>query len=239
MTSHPTEPDRLDGTLAARDQRIRELEREVKRLAEVLEAEQKAAEALRLALGQHIHRSKNMLAIMQSISHRTICEGRSAGDTRDALTGRLRSLSRAYHLLVVAEGRGAEVGDVIETQLIEVSDRVTAAGPPARLAASGVLTFALAIHELASNAMKHGALRAQGGGVAVGWTYFELGADRYLEVAWSERGGVPPRAPSQYGFGLTLVSSFAEPGGARPNVAFDSEGLNCRLRLSQDVLMAV
>jgi len=238
MTSYPTESDRHNGALAARDARIDELEREVGRLAEALDVEHKAAEALRLALGQHIHRSKNMLAIMQSISHRSICEGRSAGDTRDVLTGRLRSLSRAYHLLVTADGRGAEVGDVIETQLVEVSDRVTAAGPPARLAASGVLTFALAIHELASNAMKHGALRAQGGDVAVGWTFFELGADRYLEVAWVERGGAPPSAPPQYGFGLTLVSSFAEPGGARPNVAFESEGLNCRLRLSQDVLMA-
>ena len=238
MTSSPSEIERLTGELAERDTRIAELLREIEGLRQTLDGEQKSAEAVRMALSQHIHRSKNLLAIMQSIAHRTIGDGRQASDMRDALSGRLRSLSRGYHLLVKDEEQGTELGDVIETQISDVADRVTVAGPATRLAGSAVLTFGLAIHELASNALKHGALRSQGGGVAVGWTFFEVGADRYLEVAWSERGGSPPRAPSQYGFGLTLVSSFTKPGGAISNVAFEPEGLNCRLRLSQDVLMA-
>jgi len=101
-----------------------------------------------------------------------------------------------------------------------------------------VQTFALAIHELAANASKHGALLSPEGVVAVGWTFFEYGADRYLEVAWSERGGTAPKAPAEYGFGLTLVSSFAGAHSPTPNVIFDAEGFACRMRLSQDVLVA-
>jgi two-component sensor histidine kinase len=102
-----------------------------------------------------------------------------------------------------------------------------------------VQTFALAIHELAVNAQKHGALGPDAeGSVAVGWTFFEYGADRYLEVDWTERGLVAPEAPPRYGFGLTLVASFAGGPGLTPNVTFDSNGLRCRMRLSEDVIVA-
>ncbi len=238
MTPSTSELDRLRGELASRDARIEELTREVERLGTALVAQQDVSEALRQSVGQHIHRGKNLLSIMQSIAHRTINEGRSAGEARDALTGRLRCLARAYQLVTTAEGRGTDVGEVIDTQLSDVSDRVTAKGPPARLIASAVQTFALVIHELASNAMKHGALRSREGGVAVGWTFFELGAERYLEVAWTERGGAPPRAPSQYGFGPDAGLVLRGDRWAGADRAFDEAGLDCRLRLSQDLILA-
>lgn len=229
---------RLKGELAARDGQIDELVRESDLLRAAAADERRTSENLRLRVGEQIHRSKNLLAILQSVTRRTVHDGRAIPEARDTLLGRFGALARAYQLVSASNGKGTEIVDVVETELAEVMHRVTASGPPARLASSVVQTFALAIHELAANASKHGALRSPEGSIAVGWTFFEYGSDRYLEIAWTERGGTPPTPPPKYGFGLSLVSSFAGANAEAPNVTFDAEGLVCRMRLSQDVLVA-
>lgn len=232
------ELDRLKRTLARRDAQIADLESEVARVTSVAAEERLRSDGLRARVSEQIHRSKNLLAIMQSIARRTITDGREIPEVRDVLMGRLGSLARAYHLITTADGKGIEIGEIVEAELADVQHRVTASGPPVRLAGSVVQTFALAIHELASNALKHGALGTPDGSVAVGWTFFECGADRYLEVAWSEHGGQQPEAPPPHGFGLALVSSFAGAGGSAPDVTFGADGLTCRMRLSQDLVVA-
>lgn len=229
---------RLRRELAGRDARIDELVRQLDMLAVTAADGRRTSEALRRRVGDQVHRSKNLLSIMQSLVHRSLGDGRELPEARDALMGRLRALSRAYHLSAAADGEGTEVAAVVEAELAGVADRATANGPSARLLGSAVQTFTLAIHELTTNASKHGALRSPDGSVAVGWTFFEYGADRYLEVAWTERGGAPPKAPSQYGFGLALVSSLAGANAPTPNVTFDGDGFACRMRFSQDVFAA-
>lgn len=233
------ELSRLKSELARRDALIDELTREVDSMAAAVAEERRASDALRERVGEQIHRSKNLLAIMQSIAHRTISDGREISEARDVLLGRLRTLARAYHLVTKAEGKGTEINEIVEVELADVQHRVTTSGPAVRLAASAVQTFALAVHELGSNAKKYGALGpASDGTVAIGWTFFECGADRYLEVAWTERGGaVPPPSP-RHGFGLTLVSSFSGARGTAPNITFSEDGLLCRLRLSHDVIVS-
>jgi two-component sensor histidine kinase len=229
---------RLKGELVRRDTLLEELSREVDRATAAAAEERQTSDLLRARLGEQMHRSKNLLAIMQSITHRTISDGRRIPEVRDALLGRLRALSRAYHLVAQADGKGVEINEVVEAELADVHHRVTTSGPHVRLAASVVQTFLLAIHELAANAKKYGALgESSNGSVMLGWTFFEYGADRYLEVAWTERG-VAPKAPPQYGFGLTLVSSFAGTRGSAPNIIFGEDGLLCRMRLSQEVIVA-
>ena len=229
---------RLREDLAQRDAHIDALARKVAQMSEAVAAEQRASDVLRGRVGEQIHRSKNLLAIMQSVARRTFCDGCDISEARESLMGRLRALARAYHLVTAADGQGTEISDVVDSELAEIADRVMASGPSARLTGSVVQTFALAIHELRANAVKHGALRSPGGSVVLGWTFFEHGPDRYLEVDWTERGGAPPTVPSQYGFGLTLVSSFSGAGDARPNITFDPDGLACRMRLSQDMIVA-
>jgi len=225
---------RLKNEMAQRDERIGELSRQIEQMDVAVADERRASDALRSRVGEQIHRSKNLLAIMQSLVHRTISDGRAISDARETLAGRFRALARAYQLITSANGQGVDIADVVEAELADVAHRVTASGPPARLAGSMVQTFALALHELSINATKHGALRSPEGSISLGWTFFEYGPDRYLEVAWTERGGAPPTTPSHYGFGLTLVSSFAGSGASTPNVTFDEGGLACRLRVSQD-----
>ncbi len=200
--------------------------------------ERQKVDVLRSAVGEQIHRSKNLLAIIQSVAMRTLGDGRDIGVAREALTGRLRAMARAHQFLIAANGRGTEISDMVEAGLGGAVHRTTASGPPARLSGSVVQTFTLAIHELASNAAKHGALSRPDGSVAIGWTFFETGLDRYLEVAWTERGGPPVHTPPQYGFGLTLVSLLARSGAGTPAFSFEPDGFACRMRLSQDMILA-
>lgn len=216
--------------------RIETLASEVRRLDGDVAEERRSADRLRAQLGEQIHRSKNLLAILQSVAHRTISDGRSVAEIRDTLMGRFRSVARAYQMIVSAGGQGIALADAVGAQLADIADRVTISGPPVRLAGPVAQTFMLALHELANNARRHGALRSSAGTVSVGWAFFETGADRYLELVWKEHGGEPAAPPVQYGFGLMLVSSFARGGAPTPSITFDGEGLTCRLRLSPDMI---
>ncbi len=204
----------------------------------LLEAEKRAGEALKGIIGEQVHRSKNLLAIIQSIAVRTLADGRDIADAREALAGRLRAMARAYQFLTSAGGKGTEISDIIEAGLGDAVHRATTSGPPARLASSVVQTFALAIHELTANAKKHGALGSPDGSIAIGWTFFENGQNRFLEVAWTERGGPPAHQPPQLGFGLALVSSLARSTSPTPSFVFDPLGFSCRMRLSHDMILA-
>jgi len=230
---------RLKTELARRDALVSDLVEKVDRATAAAAEERRTSETLRARVSEQVHRSKNLLAIMQSIAQRTMSDGREISEARDVLLGRLRTLGRAHHLVSEAGGKGIELADVVEAELADVQHRVATSGPTVRLSASVVQTFALALHELAVNAQKHGALGPDAdGSVAVGWTFFEYGADRYLEVAWTERGIAARQVPPRYGFGLTLVASLAGGPDLRPNVTFDSNELRCRMRLSEDAIVS-
>jgi two-component sensor histidine kinase len=212
---------------------------ELQRLKRELEDEQRLSLTLRQRVNEQIHRSKNLLTILQSVTRRTLQDGLSIPHVREVLIGRQGTLARAYQLVAASDGRGTSVADIVESELGNVLHRVSMSGPAARLSGSAVQTFALAIHELASNAVRYGALRSPEGTVAVSWSLLDNEGDRYLEVTWTERGGSPPPPRPVFGFGLSLVSSL---GGTQtspePNIAFDPAGFACRMRFAQDVLVA-
>jgi two-component sensor histidine kinase/CheY-like chemotaxis protein len=189
-------------------------------------------------VSEEVHRTKNLLAMVQSIALRTLVDGREIGAARQVLVGRLRALSRAYQIVAAAAGKGTDLTDLVEAELGDATPRVRVSGPPMRLSGSVVHTLALAIHELSDNAQRYGALRFPDGLAAVGWTYFERGAERYLEIVWTESGGAPVAAPAHYGFGLSLVSSLAG-STPSPSVQFDDGGFSCRMRLAHDALVLV
>lgn len=208
---------------------------ELTRLRAAADEQAHAAAELKSLVSEQIHRGKNLLATMQSIALRTISEGRDLKEARSALVGRLKALAKAYDLLSTSSPKGVLLGEIVELELGEVANRVSATGPAVRLSGSFAQTFALAIHELTTNAIRHGALCAEGGSVAVGWTLFETGSDRYLEVGWTERGGPPAKGQPRHGFGLTLISSLAASAGDS-NYSFDGEGFACRLRLPSEII---
>jgi PAS domain S-box-containing protein len=186
-----------------------------------------------LRLGELRHRVKNLLAVVRALARRTGTEGRSGEQYRDDLLGRLEALTVAHEL---AFGRdsvdlAALVGRTLEPYAGDRAAVAVATGPAVTLAEAKVQALALVLHELATNAVKHGALSAPGGRVRVGWEVVEAGGVRRLRLRWEERGG--PRVvgpPAARGFGTALVGFVAtrELGGPA-ELTFAPEGLQAEI----------
>jgi two-component sensor histidine kinase len=177
---------------------------------------------------------KNLLAMVRALARRTGTEGRSGEQYRDDLLGRLEALSVA-HELAFGAGGGADlaalVGRILEPYAGDDCAAVTvAAGPPVTLTAARVQALALVLHELATNAIKHGALSVSGGRVRVGWEVEGPDDARHLRLRWEERGGPPVAAPSSPGFGTRLIEAAAtrELGGPA-ELTFAPEGLEAEI----------
>lgn len=177
------------------------------------------------------HRAKNMLASVQAIAGLTQAD--SVPAFVEALTGRLRALARAHTLLSESRWTGADLARLVDEELAAyrsgASGRVRVSGPVVALAPAAAQAFAMVLHELATNAVKYGALSEPGGGVAVEWTSAPNGS---LTLRWTESGGPPTRPPGRAGFGSGLIRMTVERqlGGA---ACFDwrPEGLALELSL--------
>ena len=200
-------------------------------LREEIAEREKAQSHQRLLIHELNHRVKNTLATVQSIamqSLRTV-----AGDEAfDLFTSRLMALGGAHDLLNEQNWEGANLNDVV-LRMVEVHDRVkdgrfSLQGPSVRLPPNKAVAIAMALHELATNATKYGALSAAGGSVAIRWD-LDQGADQ-LTLSWREEGGPEVRPPERRGFGSRLIErSLAAELGGRASMTFAPAGLRCDL----------
>jgi PAS domain S-box-containing protein len=186
-----------------------------------------------LRLGELRHRVKNLLAMVQALAHRTGTEGRSGEQYRDTFLGRLEALVVAHELAFAVED-GADlatiVGRTLEPYAGEHAAVTVAAGPAVTLAGAKVQALALVLHELATNAVKHGALSKPEGRVWVGWKVEKADGIRRLRLRWEERGGPRVEPPAVRGFGTRLIQHAAagELGGPA-ELAFAPEGLEAEI----------
>ena len=205
-------------------------------------AERREAEEVRELLVRELnHRVKNTLAIVQAVADQIHRTGASPTEFQGAFLARLRALARAHDTLTREGWRGAALGDVVRGALEPfgapaggapapgMPARISAEGPPVRLNATAAVALAMALHELASNAAKHGALSAPGGQVRVAWTLDPAA----LELAWTEAGGPPVAGPSaRRGFGSVLLERVvARQFGGELALDFAAGGLRCCVRL--------
>ena len=146
------------------------------------------------------HRTKNLLAVIQAIASASLPHGPS----REAYFGRLHALAVAQDLIMEGDDGGAGVTRLVEQALESFGDRVTIQGPDIKLSASMAQGFALILHELATNAVKYGALSTEGGAVAVEWRLEEQ-SPGLLFFRWRETGGPPAAPPERAGFGTKLL----------------------------------
>jgi PAS domain S-box-containing protein len=154
------------------------------------------------------HRAKNMLSVVDSIAHQTAT--RNPEGFVERFSERVQSLSANQDLLVRNAWNGVEIEDLVRAQLAHFSDligsRIGVHGPKLRFTAACAQAIGLALHELATNAGKYGALSAGMGGVDIRW-----GADRdTFTMSWTERGGPPVSAPRRRGFGTIVMEAMAE-----------------------------
>jgi PAS domain S-box-containing protein len=175
-------------------------------------------EQVHLLMREINHRSKNMLCLVQAIARKTAARDRE--DFIERFTQRIQALAANQDLLVKNDWNGIDVEDLVRTQLAHLLDllgrRITVHGSPVRLNAAAAQAIGLALHELATNATKYGALAADAGRVDVDWRL----ENEIFSMSWIERDGPPVSRPERCGFGHVVVASMVE-GTVGGNVELD------------------
>jgi PAS domain S-box-containing protein len=166
-------------------------------------------ERIELLMREARHRTKNILSLVQAVARQTAAKEQPE-DFIESFTERIQALAANQDLLVKNQWQGADVDDLLRVQLAHFADlvgsRIAVRGPKLRLNAAAAQAVGLAVHELATNAGKYGALSTDAGRVDVSW---QLDGDTYT-MGWIERSGPPVRPPKRRGFGSTVVESMAK-----------------------------
>ena len=168
---------------------------------------------LRLIVSELSHRTKNLMAVVQAISWQTARKSPDLKAFEERFAQRLDALSRSHDLLVERDWRGVLLADLVRAQLEPFLDRaderLAAHGPPLLLVPQGAQDLGLAIHELATNASKYGALSVPGGKIDLGWTIdAAAGGDKSVRIKWREIGGPTVTPPTRKGFGSSVVTGI-------------------------------
>lgn len=188
---------------------------------------------LRLLVNELNHRVKNSLATIQAIAAQSFNGERDMNEAKEAFSNRIVALAEAHDLLTRENWEGAEMHDVAaRVAALHGGDaRFELSGLAVRLSPKTALSLSMALHELATNAVKYGALSTPDGRIQIAWGVApEAGAPR-LDLSWTERGGPPVKAPERRGFGSRLIERglAAELAGAAV-IDFQPEGVVCRIR---------
>jgi PAS domain S-box-containing protein len=200
---------------------------------------QRNEERQAVLLAELQHRVRNVLAMVASLVNR----GDSGGSTdefRERLSGRIAAMARTQTLLTRGTGLGVDLGGIIRDELLaQAADeaRVSIDGPPISLAPKAAEVLTLAVHELATNAAKYGAIGVPDGRVSVRWVRSDRDGQDWLELEWKESGvPVEPRSGQRRGFGTELITRRVpyelkgkgtldlEPDGLRCHIAFPVRG---------------
>lgn len=191
---------------------------------------------MHLLLRELAHRVKNTLTVMQSIVRQTWRFSSGGEDFIERLEGRIGALANAHNLLVNTEWHGADLQDLIRSQIGTYvtgnPSRLILNGSPVRLPSSIATPFGLVLHELATNAAKYGAFSAESGHVELSWQVLEGNARPLLRVMWQEYGGPPVTKPTSRSFGSRLIGTGLQ--GAKVDHEFLPEGVRCTLEFLLD-----
>jgi PAS domain S-box-containing protein len=193
-----------------------------------IDERKKAEERMRLLAAEVDHRAKNMLSLVNVMLRQT-----RAGTVQEfaaSAQGRVAALARAHTLLSDTRWEGADLGKLIREELapfrLGKSGRIAIEGEPVALSPAAAQAFAMALHELATNAGKYGALSAPEGTVAVRW--IRSGANLLLN--WIESGGPRVRASGESGFGMRVITlAIRDQLGGKASFDWRPEGLRVEL----------
>jgi PAS domain S-box-containing protein len=184
----------------------------------------------RLLTNELNHRVKNTLATIQAVASQTFRNAKSLQDAREAFLDRLAAMANAHDILTRESWEGAELSDVatIAAAGFGSSDRIAASGPRLRLVPRTAIAVAMALHELATNAVKYGALSVEGGRVELTWSIDNDPGGKRLRMRWQELGGPPVEPPSRRGFGSRLIEDgLSRELGGQVRILFEPTGVIC------------
>jgi light-regulated signal transduction histidine kinase (bacteriophytochrome)/CheY-like chemotaxis protein len=198
----PWAPADLD---AAFDLRVSLLHVVLRRINTAAQERKRAAERDKLLMAELDHRVKNTIANIQALVMHTSSNAITLTDFVKGLEGRIQAMAKAHNLLSQSRWQGVSINNLLREELdfhANGNAVITLDGIDMQLTPKSALSLSLAIHELATNAAKYGALSAPGGRVAVDW---RPAADGGMELSWTETGGPLVKQPKRRGFGSTLI----------------------------------
>ena len=201
---------------------------------EDITASREAEERQQMLMREVLHRTKNLLSVIQSIAVGTF--RRTNDPAQEAFLSRLHALSKAHGLLTDASGQGAMLEDIVRGQLAGFAGTISVAGPAVLLKPSAAQSFALVVHELATNAAKHGALSRPTGSVSVRWDIHTNGSTPKLRFLWQETGGPCVLKPTGKGFGTLLLEHAIAGIDSAPSIDFAPTGLIYQTETPLDML---
>jgi len=191
-------------------------------------------ERRRFLMAELDHRCKNTLATVQSIADQTLRRSQSPQHFVEAFSGRLGALSKAHELLTRESWGPAGLAEILAQALEPFgglgSGRITMSGPDVLLAPETAVAAQMTFHELAVNAVRHGALSGEAGRLSIDWTVDLSAPQRSLNFSWTETGGPAPSDDRPSGFGSRLIGQgIARELNGRAEMTFTPEGFRFHL----------
>jgi PAS domain S-box-containing protein len=189
----------------------------------------KADEVRNLLVGELNHRVKNTLAIVQSLAAQTARNSDTMEDFVAGFSSRLQGLTGAYNILTDANWSAAKLRELLQSQFeVTATDvrRIEMQGDDVFIPPQPALQLTLIVHELATNAIKHGALASPDGTIKISW-HVEQAGGRKLLLSWREMGGADVQAPVAKGLGLSLIERSNRLPHITTDLVFDPEGVRC------------
>jgi two-component sensor histidine kinase len=190
----------------------------------------RADETEKMLVAELQHRTKNLFAVIQALAHSSLRGNEILDEARQAFNRRLLVLARAHDRLINASWKGMSFSDLVHSELEAFSGRAKIDGRDIILLPQAAQNFALALHELSTNAAKYGALSKPNGQISVSWTIVGGNGAGILKFRWQETGGPPVTQPKREGFGTSLLKMTL--GDAR--IEYVPEGLIYEVEVRMD-----
>ena len=194
-------------------------------------------EHLQVLMKELQHRTNNLFTVIQAMARQTAKSSATFAKFEAQFGARIQGLSHSNALLLQEDWKGASLDKLIEVQLAPFvgadTMRVETVGPPVTLAAAAVQALGLALHELATNASKYGALSTPGGRVVLNWSFGnESSAPESFRLEWREHGGPPVKPSTRKGFGRFVTDQMVTRAlNATVKTHFAPEGLRWTLQM--------
>jgi len=184
------------------------------------------------------HRIKNTMALVEAIVGQTFRTASSKEDAESIIGGRLRALSHAHDALIHVNWSRTDIASVVNKALEphrKGEGRIWISGAQTEISSRRALTLVLALHELATNAVKYGALSVPSGKVEITWKVLHANGSETLQFVWKETGGPTVTAPTKRGFGSRLIESTLKADfGENARIEYLSDGVRCSFEARLD-----
>jgi PAS domain S-box-containing protein len=200
---------------------------------------------IRLLMRELTHRSKNLLTVIQAIMRQTASNCGSIEDFESRFAARLQSLAGSHDLLVQEDWQGASMREIVRSQLGHYSDRdgpqIELTGEQLQIPPDAAQHIGMALHELATNAAKYGALSTPNGKVQISWRTLQASdGNSMCELSWEESGGPPVERPSRRGFGRVVIErTVARALHGEVRIDYAATGLRWTLEFPRSLITSV